>query len=69
MVWIVLDVCAMLPSNISTHKNNTTTHDDKKWLQSFVMLQALGCESLHAGGGVVQLPAPGPHQVGVVSSS
>ena len=32
------------------------------------MLQALDGEPLHAGGGVVRLPAPHPHQVGVVSS-
>merc|ERR1719186_995142 len=54
-------------ANISTNKNDTSAHDDKKRLQCCVMLQTLDCEPLHAGGGVVQLPAPLAHQVGVVS--
>ena len=33
------------------------------------MFQALACEPLHAGEGVVHLSAPIPHQIGVVSSS
>ena len=56
----------ILPANISTYKDNATPHDDKEWLESYVVLEALDNHDL--AWSIVTKPSTLPHQVGVVSS-
>ena len=43
------------PANVSTHKDNSSPHDDKERLEGRVVLDGLDGHALHEGRVVVQL--------------